>query len=252
MFFFFSQASSSSSITLASLFAAGENGDYYSFQDLSNLKQNSDGTTDAAVGSPVGYIKDLSGNGNHATQSVSTRRPTLRQDVSGFYYLEFDGIDDSLNIGDIDLGNFAGLDGPSFSLFLSLKTTDNSMIFFGAQSGSPWAISAIDGDTSTVQSTSNLTLNTVIVDGVAETITDRDSLHALIATGAIEPLQFNITTNVSILDPQVGWFVPGYLASGQWHIAGDVYALGLRANGSVTDAGDITLLNDWMKQESGL
>lgn len=58
--------------------------------------QDDAGTTPAAVGDPVGYIADLSGNGNHMVQATSAARPVLRQDGSGYYYLEFDGVDDSL------------------------------------------------------------------------------------------------------------------------------------------------------------
>lgn len=40
--------------------------------------------------------------GNHATQATAASRPTLRQDASGYYYLEFDGVDDSLATGSVD------------------------------------------------------------------------------------------------------------------------------------------------------
>lgn len=43
--------------------------------------------------------------GNHATQSTSASRPTLKQDASGFYYLQFDGTDDSLATGSIDFSS---------------------------------------------------------------------------------------------------------------------------------------------------
>ena len=84
----------------ASLFAGGEQGAWYDPSDLSTLFQNSDGTTAVAVGDPVGYIADKSGNGNHAIQSTSTKRPTLQQDGS-LYYLDFGG-DDGLRTSDID------------------------------------------------------------------------------------------------------------------------------------------------------
>lgn len=40
--------------------------------------------------------------GNHATQSTTASRPTLRQDAFGKYYLSFDGVDDYLSTGSID------------------------------------------------------------------------------------------------------------------------------------------------------
>ena len=39
-------------------------------------------------------VKELAGN--HATQATSASRPVLRQDANSKYYLEFDGVDDSL------------------------------------------------------------------------------------------------------------------------------------------------------------
>ena len=55
-----------------SLFANSEQGAWYDPSDLSTLFQNSDGTTAVAVGDPVGYIADKSGNGSHA---IKLRQP---------------------------------------------------------------------------------------------------------------------------------------------------------------------------------
>jgi hypothetical protein len=78
------------------LFSNDEVGIWYDPSDLSTMFQNSDGTTAVAVGDPVGYIADKSGNGFHAIQTSSTKRPILRQDAGGKYYLEFDGSNDFL------------------------------------------------------------------------------------------------------------------------------------------------------------
>lgn len=40
--------------------------------------------------------------GNHRTQATAASRPTLRQDASGFHYLEYDGVDDSMATGSVD------------------------------------------------------------------------------------------------------------------------------------------------------
>jgi len=66
---------------------------------LSSLKQNSNGTTDAAAtNDPVGYWADLSGLGNHAAQSVATgSRPLLRlNNQNHLAGLLFDGSNDFL------------------------------------------------------------------------------------------------------------------------------------------------------------
>lgn len=79
------------------LFAAGEQGAWYDPSDFSTLYQDSAGTTPVtAVGQPVGLLKDKSGRNNHASQSTTTARPTLQQDSGGRYYLQGDGVDDSL------------------------------------------------------------------------------------------------------------------------------------------------------------
>lgn len=80
----------------ASLFNGGKQGAWYDPSDLSSMFQNSDRTTAAAVNSPVGYITDKSGNGNHAIQATAAARPILRLET-GKYYLEFDGVDDLLS-----------------------------------------------------------------------------------------------------------------------------------------------------------
>lgn len=52
-------------------------------------------TIPSAVGDPVGGVLDLSGNAHSLVQGTSNNRPILR-DGGGFYYLEFDGSNDTL------------------------------------------------------------------------------------------------------------------------------------------------------------
>ena len=89
-----------------SLFSAGEQGAIYVPIPVVNgaqaLFQDSAGTVPVtADGDPVGKMIDQSGNGNHATQSVSGSRPVYRTD-GVLHWLEFDGFDD-----DIELPNSA-------------------------------------------------------------------------------------------------------------------------------------------------
>ena len=101
----------------SALFANGEEGGWYDPSKLSSMKQNSDGTVDAVVDSPVGYIEDQSGNGNTAIQATSDKRPTLRQ-AGSLYYLEFDGANDCLATSAID---FTG--GDQMSVFAGAAKT---------------------------------------------------------------------------------------------------------------------------------
>lgn len=92
------------SFTPARLFASGEEGAWYDPSDLSTMFTTAAGSTPASVDGPVGRIEDKSGNANHATQATAAARPTLRQTAGGLYYLEFDGVDDSLESSAIAFG----------------------------------------------------------------------------------------------------------------------------------------------------
>lgn len=71
------------------LFANGEGGAMFDTNDIASMFQDLAGTVPAVVNQPVGKILDQSPNGNHATASELSKRPTLRQDGAGFLYLEF-------------------------------------------------------------------------------------------------------------------------------------------------------------------
>lgn len=76
----------------ATLFAAGEKGWWYDPSDFSTMFQDAGGTTPVtAIDQPVGLLMDKSGNGNHITQTTDVKRPILRQDGDGYYYLESNG-----------------------------------------------------------------------------------------------------------------------------------------------------------------
>lgn len=76
------------------LFKNGEHGAWYDPSDLSTLFQDAAGTIPVtADGDPVGLMLDKSGNGNHATQSTSARRPVYHTD-GVMHWLEADGVND--------------------------------------------------------------------------------------------------------------------------------------------------------------
>ena len=85
---------------ISQLFSANEQGAFYIPRPTVNgaqaLFQDAAGTVPvAADGDPVGRMLDQSGNGKHATQTVSGSRPVYRTDGT-LHWLEGDGVDDFL------------------------------------------------------------------------------------------------------------------------------------------------------------
>lgn len=93
---------------IAQLFGNGEQGAMYIPQPQvlgqQVLYQDAAGTVPVtADGDPVGLMLDLSGNGNHASQETSAARPIYRTD-GVLHWLEFDGADDRMTSGPVELG----------------------------------------------------------------------------------------------------------------------------------------------------
>lgn len=83
--------SASSTIDIIAAMFASTDGSFFAPQK-EYMFQNSDGTgAVTADGDPVGKWLDLSGNGNHATQTVSADRPIYRTDGT-LEWLAFNGV----------------------------------------------------------------------------------------------------------------------------------------------------------------
>lgn len=81
------------------LFLGNAGGAWYDPSDLSTLFQDSARTIPVtANGDPIGLMLDKSGNANHASQTVSSKRPVYRTDGT-LHWVEFDGIDDYMITG---------------------------------------------------------------------------------------------------------------------------------------------------------
>src|SRR5690554_7517128 len=96
---------------IAQLFGNGEQGAMYipkpKVHGQQILFQDAAGTTPVtADGDPVGLMLDISGNGNHASQSVSGARPIYRTDGT-LHWLQFDGASNRLRVFNVsmDAGN---------------------------------------------------------------------------------------------------------------------------------------------------
>ena len=99
----------------ARLFRPGDQGGVWDFRP-EYCRQNSDGTGAAAVGSPVGWVRDLSGNGLHLSQSTTSQKPILNLAATN-HRIEFDDADDVLYTQVIDNLTFYN----ACSVLLSLR-----------------------------------------------------------------------------------------------------------------------------------
>ena len=117
---------------ITSLFGNGEQGAFYIPQPVVNgaqaLFQGSAGTVPVTSdGDPVGRELDQSGNGNHATQSVSGSRPV-------FPGLVYDGIDDFMSFNNVELNGAMMIAAavnynasPGISMFLGSASVENKI-----------------------------------------------------------------------------------------------------------------------------
>lgn len=120
------------------LFAAGEQGAWYDPSDMSTMFQDVAGTAPVTqVGQAVALIRDKSGRGNHASQSVAASRPIFQVDEFVRPYLNFDGVDDRLvATGTANLFKFlhdntgatvwAGTKASGAAVYHALTSTTNS------------------------------------------------------------------------------------------------------------------------------
>ena len=134
-----------SSWSPVSLFSSGQAGGLYLPGSSGSMFKEDTLTTPAVVGDTLGGLIDFSGNGNHALQSDSTRRPTIVNN-SGKVGLLFDSTNDVLNHPGAVLGQ-----SPEFEVSLCYIPNDptNWMLMNRYLAPSPWWVAAQKGSTST-------------------------------------------------------------------------------------------------------
>ena len=131
------------------LFAGGKQGVWYDPSDKSTLFQDVAGTVPVTKdGDPVALIRDKSGNGYHATQSVSTSRPLYKTDGI-LHWLLFDGVDDFLRVTALNMSTY-----PDLNVFTVARRTSNASqvitelgVDTNTTTGSFYLIAGVDGTT---------------------------------------------------------------------------------------------------------
>ena len=133
---------------ISTLYGDGEQGGFFVSRPVVSgqqvLFQDEAGTVPVtADGDPVGRWVDLSGNGKHATQSVSGARPVYRTDGT-LHWLEFDGVSQHLLTASVTAGGdkvqvFCGItklsDSP-LGVVVNHNSTGNSSFRLSAPEGS--------------------------------------------------------------------------------------------------------------------
>lgn len=106
---------------IINLFNGGKQGIWLDPSDLSTMFQDTAGSQPVtADGDPVGLMLDKSGNGNHATQTVSAARPIYRTDGI-LHWLQFDGVDDYLRVTSLNMSDY-----PDLNVFTAARRTSNA------------------------------------------------------------------------------------------------------------------------------
>jgi len=82
---------SGGSFSPTDLFGAGDKGFAFDLMDLSGANTLADQTgTTPGAGDPLGYLPGMSPNAQTASQSVTSKRPTVQADANGRHFLFFD------------------------------------------------------------------------------------------------------------------------------------------------------------------
>ena len=173
---------------------------------------------------------DKSGNGNHATQATSSKRPTYMSG-SGLHWLAFDGADDVLDVPLIAQGvwDYAMAYAPAARDFLVSHRT-----------GSPggWVGIGLDGEPSTDLDDNSGTQVSIRFNNVVSTATTRGGQYTLAQNASRVAINYNLTDIAS-----TGLAIGQY--DGRITTPGSVYGYFLR-QGTLTVA-QHTFLDDYFR-----
>ena len=173
------------------LFLAGEKGFWFDPSDLSTLFQDAAGTIPVtADGDPVGLMLDKSGNGNHASQSISASRLIYRTDGT-LHWLQFNGVNNLLVIENFDL---SGTD--KATLIIGLERSGSGQMIVEYNRGNNGTLGFFNNSSTTTEFFSGGT-NTVYVSTPSPTtsvVTAVSSISENIAKIKVNSGSFSVTS----------------------------------------------------------
>lgn len=231
---------------IAALYGSGEQGVLYDPSDLTTLFQDSAGTTPVtADDQPVGRMLDLSGNGNHATQSTAAARPLYRTD-GALHRLTGDDVDDTLNLGTASIGNTS-----MFSVAVKLDA------------GKEFQLSRTDGATAIVFRVARTDASTWVLDQSVSNFTSGSGRRVCSLASAADTHIITVIRDGA----NMVFYVDGSVVSTQSYVpssesgpialfrefgagptSGEVFAAAV----TYATVPDVTKLHEWMSEKSGV
>lgn len=232
---------------------------WYDPSDLTTMFQDSAGTTPVtASGQPVGLIRDKSGLGYHASQTVSASRPTYTESA-GKRYLVFDGVDDFLVTGTITpsvdkVQVFAGLrklsdaaaqivaesgtgvSGNTGRFYLAAPAAISSGRFDFLSKGTAQAVATVTGQPTPIS---------VVATGLGDISGDRATLRlngVQVAQDTTDQGTGNYAANVMYIGRRAGTTLP---------FNGQLHSLIMRWSSANLTDGQIAQTETWVNQKTG-
>ncbi|PJK29972.1 hypothetical protein [Minwuia thermotolerans] len=204
---------------------------------------NGSGVSDETVLWDNVSIREIAGN--HATQSTSAARPVYKTS-GGLHWLQFDGVDDFLNIGSaLDLSPAAG--SQVWTQAFGADSNSDTTYVYVSQRGAntPFITAANDGSTNTTIVSNDLTLNNTYVDGNLETPANQGDLHTLLEGRHLGRMEASVPSTSTFDAPQIGQYT-----TASFDFSGFIYSYVL-VNKALT-ASEMSRLDAYQARKSGV